>query len=205
MRYHGWLILLAFIGVAVNGQLALSWAAPRPPKTPRPIRAKQVRPAAEDDIVDGYGATAAVARENALAHASKRVEELLRAHFREESWTPDPEQLESSYLERYGVVREQGEPTTVEGANGDRALVARYKVELTEPYRKEVERVRREQRVQERHLILARVLAGLVVVLLVMAGYLRLEDMTRGYATHILRAAAFGLVALASVLLWLTM
>ena len=47
-------------------------------------------------------------------------------------------------------------------------------------------------------------LAGLVVLLLVGAGYLRLEDMTRGYATQLLRMSAFTVVALAAAALWLT-
>jgi hypothetical protein len=43
-----------------------------------------------------------------------------------------------------------------------------------------------------------------VVLLLVVAGYLRLEDMTRGYATTILRVTAVSLVALTCGALWLT-
>ena len=40
-------------------------------------------------------------------------------------------------------------------------------------------------------LLLARVLGGALAVLLVVAGYLRLEEATRGYYTKLLRLAAF--------------
>jgi len=201
MRSKWWLILLAFTVVAGSFQIALSAAGPSPLKPPRsPVVPRPVEKA-EDNIVDGYGANAAAAREMALKHATERVETLLRNYFREQSWTPPPEQLSSDYLIDCGVVLPLGDPQQVPGVG----MVARYKVELTRKYKTEVERVKWEQRVRDRNLILARVLAGLVVLLLVMAGYLRLEDMTRGYATQMLRVVAFGLVALTSLVLWLTM
>ena len=68
-----------------------------------------------------------------------------------------------------------------------------------------MQRHAQQDRVLDRHLLLARVLGGAVAVLLVLAGYLRLEDATRGYYTRLLRLAAIALVALAGVGVWLTL
>jgi hypothetical protein len=204
MRSKWWLILLAFIAAAVNVQIALSVGAPRPPKPHRGPRTQKVRPAdKEDNVVDGYGATAATARKIALQNASDRVETLLKDSFPEDNWSPSPGLLSGDCLVRYGVVQPQGEPTQVD-RDRNNPFVARYAVELTQPYKDEVQRVALEERIEGRQLILVRVLIGLVVLLLVLAGYLRLEDMTRGYATQLLRVAAFGLVALTTLVLWLT-
>jgi hypothetical protein len=204
MRSNWWLIPAAFVVLAGFHRLSFS-AAPKPARARPGVVAAAKPPGPEENVVDGYGPTAAAARDRALEHAQERVEKLLQQRFRLAGWKPSPEQLAPEYLVRYGVVQPQGEPKPSPDLRDEKALVARYKVELTRDYLREVQRVAREERVQERHLILARVLAGLVVLLLVTAGYLRLEDMTRGYATQLLRAVAVGLVALAAVGLWLTM
>jgi hypothetical protein len=155
-----------------------------------------------EDVVDGYGPNAKAARERALEHAQERVEKLLAQRFGPD-WRVPAEQLEPDYLIRFGVVQPQGEPEPTRRVD-EGAMVARYKVELTADYLTEVKRMAREQLMQSRHLVLARVLAGLVVLLLVTVGYLRLEDVTRGYATKLLRMAAATLLALAAAALWWT-
>jgi hypothetical protein len=204
MRSIGWLVLLAVAVAAGNLQVSFSVASSRQAK-------KRVAPPARvvpkgDNVVDGYGPTAVKAKERALEHAQEKVEELLRERFGPDGWRPNEEQLAADYLIHYAVVTPQGDPEPSPGINdNDRAMVARYKVELTTDYLQEVQRVAREQRVQERHLVMARLLGWVVVLLLVVAGYLRLEDMTRGYATRLLRLGAVVLVAVAGGALWLTM
>jgi hypothetical protein len=56
----------------------------------------------------------------------------------------------------------------------------------------------RQERVGQRDYLLAKILAGVVAVLLAVAGYFRLEDLTKGYYTGWLRLGAF-LVALAGI------
>jgi hypothetical protein len=51
----------------------------------------------------------------------------------------------------------------------------------------------------QRLLLAARILAGLVVLALVVAAYIRLEEATRGYYTVLLRLTAGGVVMLAAV------
>jgi hypothetical protein len=198
-----WLILLAVVILGVNVRNSTTEASgrARAPKKQTPAKARTVDP--DENVVDGFGTTATAAKERALVHAQERVERLLQDRYRETNWKPPEELLATDFLTQCRVVQPLGEPKLAPGLGDEKAMVARYKVELTRDYLQAVQRVAREQRVQERHLILARVLGGLVVLLLVAAGYLRLEDMTRGYATTMLRVAAFSLVAIAGGALWL--
>jgi len=200
-----WLILMAVVILAGNVRTSFTEASGRgrAPKKQPPAKPRTVDP--DENIVDGFGTSANAAKERALVHAQERVEQLLQERYRETNWKLPEELLATDFLTRYGVVQAQGEPKLAPGLGDEKAMVARYKVELTRDYLQAVQRVAREQRVQDRHLILARVLGGLVALLLVLAGYLRLEDMTRGYATTMLRVAAFSLVALAGGALWLTL
>lgn len=157
-----------------------------------------------DDLVDGYGPTAAAARERALEHACRRVEKLLLDRLGHSGWQPRPEQLEPGYLSRYGVIQPHGEPEVEPRFKNEKVMVARYQVELTSDYLTQVQQSARLERVETRHLLLARGLTGLLALLLVTAGYLRLEEMTRGYATHLLRLAAAAVLALVAAVLWLT-
>ncbi|MFO0925619.1 MAG: hypothetical protein U0736_01100 [Gemmataceae bacterium] len=120
-------------------------------------------------------------------------------------WQPGADQLEPAVLLETGVAVPRGEPEVEPRFKDDKVFVARYKVELTPKYVAQVQQVARLERMAGRHLLLARGLIGMVAVLLVAAGYLRLEDMTRGYATHLLRIAAALVLALVGVGLWLTL
>jgi hypothetical protein len=67
-------------------------------------------------------------------------------------------------------------------------------VRVTDEIRKFMERQDREQQAQERMFALAKVLAGLVVFFIALAGYFRLDEWTKGYYTTWLRVAAVGFV-----------
>jgi hypothetical protein len=66
-----------------------------------------------------------------------------------------------------------------------------------------MQRLARQGRMESRHLILARILGGLVAMLLVLGGYLRLEEATRGYYTSLLRLSAVGVLTAVGAGLWL--
>jgi hypothetical protein len=62
----------------------------------------------------------------------------------------------------------------------------------------------REARIQQRMGLLGKILAGLVALLAVVAGYIRLDDWTKGYYTGWLRLAAGGILAVVVTgLFWL--
>jgi hypothetical protein len=61
----------------------------------------------------------------------------------------------------------------------------------------------RQVRATERQMILAKALAGFVAVLAAVAGYLRLEDATKGYYTTLLRLGAVTFLGLVGAAIWL--
>jgi len=77
--------------------------------------------------------------------------------------------------------------------------VARQDFEIQE---RQFQQSVREYRATSRQKILAAVLGGLVALLLAVAGYLRLEDATKGYYTRLLRLAVVAFVALVAAGLW---
>jgi hypothetical protein len=169
----------------------------------RAVKAQaELPPDREEDIVTGYGVNAAKARERALVMAQERV----RAQLAEKlgtAWRPSEDILDPENLESKGVIRSLGEPVGLTLKDGD-WLVAKYHVRLTRPYLQEAARVARQQHMSDRHLLAARVLIGLVALLLVVTGYLRLEELTRGYATTMLRASAVGVLLVVGLGLWMT-
>jgi len=156
------------------------------------------------DVVEGFGKNAAAAREQAAHHAREQVDRLLVDRYGQDGWLPPKHLLEPELLERLGVITLDGEPKSDPRPALEQAFVARYRVGLTPDYLQEIQKAVRGERMQDRHAVLLRVLAGAVVLLLVTTGYLRLEEMTRGYATALLRGAAAAIVLLAGVGLWLT-
>ena len=199
-RSLAWLPLLALALFAGSFLGSLCAAGPR--QKPAPARPAP-RPADEDErVVIGYGRTDRAAREVALVKAQARVEEDLRQLYARTGWRPVAAQLEPEHLTRLGVVREVG--TSVDRNQEGQRIKVSLRVELTPQYLHEVRQAARQEVVLVRLLLLARVLGGLVILLVVMAGYLRLEEATRGYYTGLLRGAAVVVVLLAGVALWLS-
>lgn len=205
MKSTRWLALAVAVIVLLNlrgtGDAAGKRGRDKPAKPGTPVVAPKV-----DDVVDGYGPTPEQARESALKNSRERVEELLTRRLRGTGWTPTAEQLDLDFLVRHNVIQPRGEPEVVPPVNIDDkpALIAHCRVELTHDYLKEIETTARQQTVQERHSILARLLAGILAVALVTAGYLRLEESTRGYATKLLRLGAVVVLAVVAAGLYLT-
>jgi hypothetical protein len=201
MRPNWWIVLLGL------GLLAgLNALAPTAEGGRRPRRAQvedPAAPASAEVVVDAYGRTPERARAVALAKACDAVAELLRKKIGGPDWQPPSGELDPDHLIDLKVITPKGDPEPRD-LNGERGVVARYRVQLTAEYVSEVHKSARAQRQVERHLLLARGLGVGVVLLLVVAGYLRLEEATRGYYTALLRLAAVAVVALAGLGVWLT-
>jgi hypothetical protein len=200
MRSIGWTALVVLILIAAYLCVPVSRASRKEAKKPRPAA---VLVEDDDRMVVGYGRTADAARDRALDKARDRVVKLLEKRFDMSDWEPRPEQLDPDYLVRFGVVQPDGDPEPGPVVGDEKGMVARYTVQLTPEYLREVQRVARLEWVENRHLLLARILAGAVALLLVTAGYLRLEEVTRGYATHLLRFAAIALLTIVAAGLYL--
>jgi hypothetical protein len=194
-----WCLAFLAAGLVLARGLAVPVRA-EAPKAPRALADRQA-----ENVKDGYGLSEETARDRARENARNWVVELLRKEVGDANWDPPTRLLDLERLEKeFQVISAAGEPKESINVGGDTTWVVRYKVHLTEDYLRAVQKQGRQELVMDRHLLLARVLGGVLAVLLIAAGYLRLEEMTRGYATHLLRLAAFALLGLAGFALWLT-
>jgi hypothetical protein len=142
-----------------------------------------------DAKAEGFGATTDDAVESAVKDACRVVENFLQKTYGETQYTPTPEELK-----RKGMV-------TVATAHIDRRddltdhpQQATLQVKVTGDQIDEMREKARAVRVHERMKWGAMTLVGMVGLLLVGGGYLRLEEATKGYYTTLLRMAALAFV-----------
>jgi hypothetical protein len=140
---------------------------------------------------DGFGKTDELAEQEALESAHDWLAKNLRI-----GWTPSPE-----YLRKKGLVRFDEARTREFEAAGEMKVV-HARLQITQPQLDAMKDLARHEVRQHRHAVLFRVLAGLVALLLVVGGYLRLEEATRGYYTGLLRLTAAGLLLFVAAGLW---
>jgi hypothetical protein len=141
-------------------------------------------------IEDGYGKTANDAEQVALSKARAAILVYLREHYPALRWTPSPE-----FLSQHRLVRLEG-GTEEKTIQGEAVQVAHARAEITAQSLHEIRGIARAELKQQRHVLTGKALAGLVALLVVIAGYLRLEDLTRGYYTRLLRLGALVLLLL---------
>ncbi len=149
-----------------------------------------------------YGQTRSDAEQVALDLARQSVEDYLDRRFHDIGWKPTSEDLL-----QLGVVRIEVQPPDpqLEGPRKESYLATAY-VDVSDPnLRKmqvevdEARRARLEPAVTQRHLLVGRILGSFVALFLVVFGYIKLEELTRGYYTTLLRLGA-GTVVLLAVL-----
>jgi hypothetical protein len=200
-------LIFAALALSAVGLYALASRAdtPRPPAPAAPA-AVAPAPGPASPQVDhpekGYGKTKEDAHAMAGEHARAWVVQYLADHHTggDLGWEPSLPFLEEKGAVQYDPVKE----TT--GIDGETAYEATAHVRLTADHLREMqEEVRKVQEkakegvVRQREFLAGLVLAGLVVVLLVVASYIKLEEATRGYYTLLLRLAAGGVVLLTVV------
>lgn len=157
-----------------------------------------------EETADGFGTSAADARERALANARALVQRMLDRLVPDLNWQLPEDRFDADALGRMGVLTPAGDAVAAPGLGEDKLLKASVRVKLTADFLSEVNRVRQHERVTVRHLVALRVLAGLVAALVVATAYLRLEEATRGYASRLLRLAAAVVLAVVAAGLWWT-
>jgi hypothetical protein len=148
--------------------------------------------------VTADGLTAEDARQLAYEDAHEKVLAHLAEHHPKLGWTPSREDLT-----RIGVISPKGEQAGEDPDTKKKFYEVKLQVEIKTEHLQEIAKMARHQRMHDRQVLLAKILGGLVALLVVAAGYLRLEDLTRGYYTTLLRLAAFGTVAAVGAGLWL--
>lgn len=168
--------LLAQVGPPPRSRPAPGPHAPPPP--PRQVMYQH--------DFEGLGETVQDAQHHALEQARTWMASEVPL-----GWAPDADHA-VELLQREMVTFD--EPREVELPRSGLMKVVTAHLTITKRQAEEILQRVRQERSAERSKVLARVLAGLVGLLLVAGGYLRLEEATRGYYTMGLRAVALGLL-----------
>ena len=152
--------------------------------------------------VEGLGLNLAKAKENALKEAQKEIVACLRRHQPPlASWAPPVEFIENNLVQK----GEKGDDLSVVKVTAKRWWLFLKSPDWDEFNRRdrEAQELERRERGKDRLVILARVFAGLLVLLAAVAGCIRLDDWTRGTYRRWLQLAGASLVAAAWAGLWL--
>jgi hypothetical protein len=174
-------MLRTYLLLALLALPGLAHAAKKPTRTPvgSPVE------------VSGFGANAEQARNNAIANAVEEARRLANVR-----------SLSPELIERLGVL-EVGEPAASAVLKGQELMEVHARVGLTRELIDAAEAADRAETAAKRQGLLGRVVAAFVVAFVLVAGYLRLEEWTKGYATKLLRVLAALIALLAGLGLWL--
>jgi hypothetical protein len=145
---------------------------------------------------EGWGQTREDAEENALKRAQERIIAYLVANNHRLGWAPNLDYIKKNMVK-------ESEPESKDFGDGVGELQGmKLVIEISPKDWQYIVREDRRVRSEFRMLVLAKGLAGLVAVLGAVAGYLRLEELTKGYYTAWLRLAAIGFVSAVSAGIW---
>lgn len=182
-------------GLMVWGMLTLGVAGSTAAAADLPVPAGGfVRPDYPAWEVEGFGKTAEAAREDALKQAREKVVEHLSQKY------GSPVLLREDTLQR--MTQEVGPPKEEELPVSGLVMKVTLTVQVKPEHVQEWQQQARELRMGERQRVAGLGLGGVVVLLLVVVGYLRLEDATKGYYTTWLRLAAASVLGLVGVCLY---
>jgi len=150
------------------------------------------------DWKETWKATPQQSMDEAVALIAVELGDYLRNQQPPVEWTPPPGFVES--LVKRSVKLKEKELATAPGVKKYRYDGA---IEMTPALRAEIMRHDREFRSQQRMLWLALGVAGIVALLGVVAVYVRMDEMTKGYYTGWLRVAAVGFLGVTALVLLL--
>jgi hypothetical protein len=187
MRTAGWLRLLVLCAIAgsVQAPCSLAGMAAVPKKT------------LIKEEFKGYGLT----QKDAEANALERACDWLSEHSANLGWTPTPEFLREKGMVQFEEPTEEEFKIAKDFADGGKMKVVKMQLEVTSQQAHEIQKQARQERMSWRHRLVAYVLGGFVCLLIVVGGYLRLEEATKGYYTRPLRLTALGILLLIIVAL----
>jgi hypothetical protein len=197
------LVILALLisgpWIHANGRL-LKRARPVLPSVPAAQRADLHLAEAETTvprIVDGWGETREDAEQMALENARRDVLKYFAEHNQPLEWQPTVEYIKRNLIKDLKVLPAEDleEPLR-------RWVGIRLWIEIAPEKWQFILREDRRARSESRMALSGKVLAGFVAFLGAIAGYLRLEEMTKGYYTAWLRLAAIGFVTAVGAGIW---
>jgi hypothetical protein len=199
---HGNLVILMLL-VSATGGYCGDYPAKRFRLVPGRVMAAQVvdpQPGAQGKnpslAVTGWGET----HEDAEFNALKKAQDSLMVYFAEQNhplqWRPKLDYINSH------LVKSRPRQAAQDLGDGLKALGVKLEMEISASDWQYMLAEDRRVRADSRMLLLAKLLAGLVASLGAVAGYLRLEEMTKGYYTAWLRFAAVSFVSAVGVGIW---
>lgn len=177
MRISTWFHLAALCLIAGSLSLSVSpLSARKNPPVPEPKK-----PLIHEEFT-GIGKTETAARNDALALACRWLEEHSGL-----AWTPDAQYLLEHALVRFDDVEDK----EFEEPVGDMKVVE-MELDITAKQAREIQKQAQHERMKERQKWSLLIVLGVVCLLGVVGGYLRLEEATKGYYTRWLRLAVVG-------------
>ncbi len=176
-----------------SGALRLSLAVALFVLLPGLLRAEGIPLLSEE--LSGHGQTESDARQDALSQAREHVVALLKERRPGLRWEPS-----EAYLRDTGLTRVLAHvPDQPSERLGPHHLVT-LRVDVGDV---DLRKMLQQDRLQQRHLLAAKVLLALVALFVVLAAFFRLEDLTRGYYTRPLQGALAICVVVIATGLWL--
>jgi hypothetical protein len=191
------LILIGLFALVLrNPRLPPDWSA-RPVSVRTAEPPAEVKPPAIFAIEGAWMKTVEDADQDALQEAQARVTVYLQNLKPPIDWVPPVDYVEKRLVKKKRV--------ETKDFKDDIGVMRREQVEVEVGPKavREIVRLDREHRSQQRMLWLAKLLAGLVAALAAVSGYVHLDERTKGYYTTALRLGAAGVVAAVASALWL--
>jgi hypothetical protein len=218
MRLRLLTILFICCAVAIGIRAHTCRGTGRHVRAAAPAKAEEKKPAVWTTSALGVGESPDEAQEVALQSAADKVHEYLVSREPSVQWRPPTDYVKKHLLKKDSVREEPIKPeqagpglkvkvelqVEVSAGEYDQMLVKdkAYRKALREEREKQQKQAR-DQIKQQRLLLLARIVAGLVAVCVALAVYLRLDEATKGSYTRWLRLAAIGFVGAIGAGLWL--
>ena len=190
-----WFVVIS-LALVVLGRMETSSEAGRPKAKPsaHPVAA----PDSPTREFTGTLRTVEEARKLALEKAVDWVGDYLATEWDEHDWKPS-----AALLCQLDAVREVGKPEPVKLEVAGEVWSVTLQVELTPQVLEGMQKQIRGLHQEERQRLAARWLVGVLSLLAVGFGYLKLEDATKGYYTLLLRLAAVATLSIAGFWIWM--
>jgi hypothetical protein len=153
-------------------------------------------PVWKDSVSGEFKSSSPEATEDAMRVAAERVARHLRAQTPPVEWTPTPE-----FVRKHMVKNVKEEQRELTDSNAPLTYRATVEFEMSDSSFQKILDEDRKYHVEQRMWWLARIVAGIVLMLVAVAGYVRLDDVTKGFYSIPLRIVALivGLIGAAVV------
>lgn len=202
----GWQSLVCPAFSTVHAQEMAPQRRPRAPKVPMIpeipfIKVEMSKPAPlwTKQVYGDFQTSSAVARDDALRAAARELSYYLKSRYPDFRYVPTPQFL----LDQRMVDAGEDETQVINNAP-EAPVMVRHKVtiELREGHLESLLEEDRHERSVERLWWAGRGLGGLIIALLALVGYVRLDDWTKGYLTLPLKLGAVIIALVGPAVLW---